>query len=72
MSKTSDPIVGGYAEAADYLNEKYAGLGITVSKLKRAVSAGRISHLKPNGFRVIFRESDLLDFIDRSTVKAVR
>lgn len=48
------------------------GTGVTERMLRRAVELGRISYSKPGGQRVIFSSADLQEFIERSTVKAVR
>lgn len=47
------------------------GTGVTSRMLRRSVEQGRISYRKP-GLRVIFSSVDLQEFLDRSTVKAVR
>lgn len=47
------------------------GMGISTRQLQRAVQLGRLSHIKP-GAQVLFSDEHLRDWIERSTVPAVR
>lgn len=49
----------------------WGGIPVTSRQLRRWVEQGRLNHVKP-GNRVFIRERDILDFIERSTVHAVR
>jgi hypothetical protein len=49
----------------------WGGITVTTRQLRRYVESGKLSHVKL-GNRVIIRERDILEFIDRSTVQAVR
>jgi len=47
------------------------GLGISTRQLQRAVHLGRLTYIKP-GTQVLFSDDHLRDWIERSTVLAVR
>jgi len=70
VSKTPAPApVYTYDTAPD--SPQLAGKLVTARTLKHAVATGKISYAK-FGNRVIFTEADLQEYVDRSTVKAVR
>lgn len=67
--KQTRPRYWTYATAPD--SPALAGMGITERQLRRATQTGKLSYVRP-GLRVLFSEDDLLDWLERSRVRATR
>lgn len=69
MAKQPEPKYYTYDTAPD--SPQLRGMGITPRQLKRAVETRRLSCIK-TGLRVLFTEEQLAEFVEKSTLRAVK
>jgi excisionase family DNA binding protein len=69
MKNNNTPSTWTYVTAPN--SPSWNGIVVSTRQLRRLVEGGKLSHVKV-GNRVVIRDQDIVEFVEKSTVQAVR